>query len=390
MNLSACTSTDLDAELLMMKLINLFALSSDDTSATFFRSSACSSYRVSCFIGRPPMADYYSVIARAVSRLPSKTDEARHAIYKRARTALRENLRTHDPPLSLAELATEQFALEAAISRVETELRRSAREETTISVSGLSVISSVKDFGRRVREPLDHNVSIIRDRLRLVVPTKAEITERLAALVQRTQLQAKNIGRRISSLNWKETTALVVLILGTLVAIGYLWSGEKAGENAAQEKKQQEAENEHELTAQRNRCQAEQKRWSIVSTSQIEISNASLTGIGNDDYNVSAVVRNKSESKVIGLRLSVTARDCPTQDAPAADCDIFGRVEPFESDIPAGEVRQINRKITIRGAAKPRHVVSPRLAVNGVRAPLNQSDDAPANDLLSGWLRGCK
>ena len=79
------------------------------------------------------MADYYSVIARAVSRLPSKTDEARHAIYERARTAVQESLRTHDPPLSPAELATEQFALEAAISRVETELRRSAREETTLS-----------------------------------------------------------------------------------------------------------------------------------------------------------------------------------------------------------------------------------------------------------------
>ena len=32
--------------------------------------------------------DYYSVIATAVSRLPSKTDEARCAIYDRARTAL--------------------------------------------------------------------------------------------------------------------------------------------------------------------------------------------------------------------------------------------------------------------------------------------------------------
>ena len=141
---------------------------------------------------------------------------------------------------------------------------------------------------------------------------------------------------------------------------------------------------------QRNRCLAEQKRWSIVSASQIQISDASLTGIGNTDYNISAVVKNESEFKVIGLRLSVTARDCPTQDAQAADCDIFGRVETFESDIPAGGVRQINRKITIRGVAKPRHVVSPMFAVNGVRAPLNQSDDAPANDLLSGWLRGCK
>jgi len=90
------------------------------------------------------------------------------------------------------------------------------------------------------------------------------------------------------------------------------------------------------------------------------------------------------------VRLSVTARDCPTQDAQPADCDIFGRVETFASDILAGEVRHINRKITIRGVAKPRHVVSPRLAVNGVRAPLSQSDDAPASDLLSEWLRGCK
>ena len=338
------------------------------------------------------MADYYPVIARAVSRLPSKTHEARHAIYERARTALQENLRTHDPPLSPPELATEQFALEVAISRVETEVQRGAREEATFSLQDLSFI--VKEFVRWVYKNLNHNISIIRNRLRLgkttnVVPTKAEITERLAFFVQRTQLQAKNIGRRISS-NWKGTTVLVVLILATLVAIGYFWPSEKTGENAAQEKKQQEAENEHERTAQRNLCQAEQKRWSIVSASQIEISEPSLTGIGNDDYNISVVVKNKSESKVIGLRLSVIARDCPTQDARVADCDIFGRVETFDSDIPAGVVRKINEKIAIRGVAKPSYVVSPRLAVNGVRAPLNQSDDAPANDLLLGWLRGCK
>jgi len=344
------------------------------------------------------MADYYSVIARAVSRLPSKTDEARHAIYERARTVVQESLRTYDPPLSSAELATEHCALEAAISRVETELRSSAREETTTSAAGLSVISRVKEFVRWVQETRDHNVTIIRNRLRLgktakVVSTKAEITKRLAqvpAFVQRTQLKAKNIGRRISSLNWKETTVLIVLILAALVAISYLWTSEKASKTAAQEKKQQEVENEHERTAQRNRCQAEQKRWSIVSASQIEISDASLIGIGNNDYNTTAVVKNKSDSKVIGLRLSITARDCPTQDAHAADCDIVGRVETFESDIPAGEVRKIDRKITIRGVAKPRYVVSLKLAVNGVRAPLSQSDDAPANDLLSGWLRGCK
>jgi Tfp pilus assembly protein PilE len=121
----------------------------------------------------------------------------------------------------------------------------------------------------------------------------------VSAFVHRTQLEANNIGRRICSLNWKRATVLIVAILAVLVAIGYFWASEEAGENAAQEKRQ-EAENEYERTVQRTRCQAEQKRWSIVSASQIEISDASLTAIGNNDYNISAVVNNKSESKVIG------------------------------------------------------------------------------------------
>src|SRR5215831_151785 len=65
--------------------------------------------------GRPSMPDYYSVIATAVSRLPSKTDEARCAIYDRARTALQEALRDYEPPL----LAKEQMALDEAIRTVE-------------------------------------------------------------------------------------------------------------------------------------------------------------------------------------------------------------------------------------------------------------------------------
>jgi hypothetical protein len=68
------------------------------------------------------MADYYSVIARAVSHLPSKTDEARHATYERARTALRERLSNHDLALSDAAVANEQAALETAISRLEADL----------------------------------------------------------------------------------------------------------------------------------------------------------------------------------------------------------------------------------------------------------------------------
>ena len=65
------------------------------------------------------MDDYYSLIARAVARLASKDDEARRAIYERARSAVQESLRALDPPISEAELANVQSALEEAIQRVE-------------------------------------------------------------------------------------------------------------------------------------------------------------------------------------------------------------------------------------------------------------------------------
>src|SRR5260370_34345618 len=81
--------------------------------------------------GHLSMADYYSVIALAVSRLPSKTDEARHGISERARTALQETLRNYDPPLSATKLANEQAELDAASCTVEVvkDIRRGTGEE---------------------------------------------------------------------------------------------------------------------------------------------------------------------------------------------------------------------------------------------------------------------
>ncbi len=99
------------------------------------------------------MADYYSIIARAVSHLPSTADEARHAIYEQARTALHERL-GNDPQISDAELVTEHYRLEAAIYSVEEDLllsdmRRFAIEDMA-SPSSLSFISKVKEIVRSV------------------------------------------------------------------------------------------------------------------------------------------------------------------------------------------------------------------------------------------------
>jgi hypothetical protein len=102
-------------------------------------------------------SDYYSVIARAISGLPSKTDEARHAIYERARTVLHKRF---DPPISETDLAIERFALEAAIQRVETESRFGDTRH------GLGFISMVKQFVRSVRDKFNNNIAIRGDSLK--------------------------------------------------------------------------------------------------------------------------------------------------------------------------------------------------------------------------------
>src|SRR5713101_2327100 len=101
------------------------------------------------------MFDYYSVIASAVSRLPSNNDEVRHAIYEQARTALHQRL-GNDPQISDAELVNEHYRLEVAIYGVEEDLllsdmRRFVREETA-SYPSLNFISKIKEIVRSVRQ----------------------------------------------------------------------------------------------------------------------------------------------------------------------------------------------------------------------------------------------
>ena len=107
------------------------------------------------------MADYRSIIASAVSHLPSTADEARHAIYERARTALHERL-GNDPQISDAELVNEHYRLEVAIYEVEEELllsdmRRFVREGTALFPSIL-VFSKIKEFVRSARDKFIRSV----------------------------------------------------------------------------------------------------------------------------------------------------------------------------------------------------------------------------------------
>jgi hypothetical protein len=75
------------------------------------------------------MADYYPLIAKAVSGLDKSTGEARRALYDRARTALLAQLRGVEPALSEPDITRERLALEEAIRRVEAEAVRRSRGE---------------------------------------------------------------------------------------------------------------------------------------------------------------------------------------------------------------------------------------------------------------------
>ncbi|VIO80010.1 hypothetical protein [Bradyrhizobium ivorense] len=75
------------------------------------------------------MADYYPLIARAIAGLdPNAPGEARRALYARARTALIQQLRGVQPPLSESEITRERLSLEEAVRKVEAEAAQRARE----------------------------------------------------------------------------------------------------------------------------------------------------------------------------------------------------------------------------------------------------------------------
>lgn len=65
------------------------------------------------------MADYFTLLKRAVDGLESNTGMARRAVYERARTALVNQLKQIDPPLSPSDITKQRLELEEAIRKVE-------------------------------------------------------------------------------------------------------------------------------------------------------------------------------------------------------------------------------------------------------------------------------
>ena len=83
------------------------------------------------------MANYHSIIDKAVSALDLNTEKARRRLYERARAALRSKLHSAYPPFHRSEIAAEETSLEMAIEAVEAKAVRgqSAKLATLASSS---------------------------------------------------------------------------------------------------------------------------------------------------------------------------------------------------------------------------------------------------------------
>jgi len=161
-------------------------------------------------------SDYYSTIFHAISRLPSKTEEARGAVYELARTALQKRLSAFDPPMSETDLEVERFALETAIQRVETESRSSDTRHD------LSFISTVMQMVHSVGNKINNHIAIKADGLKAAIG--AGLAQRLE-FIQRTPLTATcqhylNIfGKRQWITKYPQTRIAIRLLVAALAGI---------------------------------------------------------------------------------------------------------------------------------------------------------------------------
>src|SRR5881396_2981493 len=82
---------------------------------------------------RPAMTDFYPMVLAALSKLGRNTEEARQALFERARTTLAARLRKLDPPLSEQRIMEERLAFEEAVRRAEADWTRGRVQHELLS-----------------------------------------------------------------------------------------------------------------------------------------------------------------------------------------------------------------------------------------------------------------
>ena len=100
------------------------------------------------------MADYYSILEKTISGLPSNTQEVRNAVYSKARAAIEKQLRGMDPPPSEDAINAQLQLLEEAIVLIDAENSPSVAD----APSPLDVVEEVTAPEAVVEEPVVDNV----------------------------------------------------------------------------------------------------------------------------------------------------------------------------------------------------------------------------------------
>jgi hypothetical protein len=99
------------------------------------------------------MADYYTILARALLGLGTDNAQAREGLYQRARTVFVAHLRKHDPQMSAPEIISERIAFEAAILRLEAEWQ--APQKRSLKIEPMRNANNVPDIASLLRQSGD-------------------------------------------------------------------------------------------------------------------------------------------------------------------------------------------------------------------------------------------
>jgi hypothetical protein len=95
------------------------------------------------------MADFYTILAQAVSALDPGTANARGQLYDRARSAMTSKLEGATPPFPGADVAAAKIAFESAVARVEADALE--REDAATAAVGAPPLSPDSEGTRAER-----------------------------------------------------------------------------------------------------------------------------------------------------------------------------------------------------------------------------------------------
>jgi uncharacterized membrane protein len=136
---------------------------------------------------------------------------------------------------------------------------------------------------------------------------------------------------------------------------------------------------EKEAEAHRQRVQkAEEARWSLVKTDQVQIRDASLKSKGGETFDAALSVHNGSTMRVNAVEATVTLYDCYsnpslTKKLPnKQNCEIIGETNYiFKASIPPSQTRGLQAELRFANLPQAKGSSTFNIAVTRVKANAN-------------------